>query len=244
MVGIGTRPAVILAVACIVAGCDREAEPAQQETVAADSAPAEPVATELAVWDVRFDEGDAGAGGFQMTEQPGGGWAIRTGPSSAAITWRDGDMVQSGAFTVSATMEELGAPAEHREGYGLFVGGRNLQQPDQQYTYFLVRGDGGYLVKRRDGASTPTYKDWTPSPAIQKVTSEGQATRNTLEIRVQPDVTRFLVNGTEVTALPTDQVQPYGIAGLRVNHGLDMKVTGFAAQAGSAASAEARPPGS
>jgi hypothetical protein len=225
MLRIPTRATLALATLCALGACSTE-ERAETEPLPTDSAALTPVETELASWDMRLDDA-ADAGGFQMTEQPGGGWTVKTGPTGSAITWRDQDMVQGGGFHAKAAMEERSAPADHREGYGIFVGGRNLQQPDQQYTYFLVRGSGDYLIKRRDGAATPTYKDWTPSEAIKKVVNAGAVTQNVLEVRVEPEVTHFYVNGTEVTSLPTDQVQPYGVAGLRINHGLDMVVSSF-----------------
>jgi hypothetical protein len=97
----------------------------------------------MATWNVRLDAADADAGGFQMTEQPGGGWTVRTGPNGAAITW---------------------------------------------------------------------------------AAAAGAGAQNALEIRVEPEVTRFYVNGTEVTSLPSEQVKPYGTAGLRINHALDVAV--------------------
>jgi hypothetical protein len=37
----------------------------------------------------------------------------------------------------------------------------------------------------------------------------------------------FLANGTEVSSAPIDQVDASGIAGLRVNHNLNVQVEGF-----------------
>jgi hypothetical protein len=116
---------------------------------------------------------------------------------------------------------------DHAEGYGLFVGGQNLKDPDQRYTYFLVRGTGHYLIKRRDAAETPTLRDWTPSEAVQKVGTGGSGATNALEIRVAQDTTRFFVNGTQVDALPTETVAPYGFTGLRVNHDLNVAVRDY-----------------
>lgn len=181
---------------------------------------------DLSAWDVRFDDASAEASGFQITEGPGGGLTIVTGP--AGIAWRSSDLVEGGPFSVSATVEERDAPPEHREAYGLLFGGRNLEDPDQRYSYFVIRGTGDYLIKRREGEATPTLVDWTPSDAIRP----GQ---NTLEVRVAQDSVRFTINGTEVETLPAEQVQPYGIAGLRVNHMLDVAVTSFAVSPGGAA---------
>jgi hypothetical protein len=237
-----TRWTLTVVLLAALAGCaEREPEPEVQAD-AADSAPETRVTAEdLAVWEVRFDDATSEPGGFLMTEVEGD-WTIMTGPNGAGITWQPADLREGGAFTASATMEERQAPAGHAEGYGLIVGGRNLKDPDQRYTYFLVRGTGHYLIKRREGEATPTLVDWTPSDAVQKVTTQGGSAANALEVRVQPDTTRFFVNGTEVAALPTESVQPYGLAGLRVNHALnvavrDFRVDGGAAPGGSASDA-------
>ncbi len=236
MVPTTQRWTLALAAICALAGCSREGADSE---MAADSTAqaAEPVVA-TATWDLRFDDPAADAGGFQMAEQPGGGWTVKTGPAGSAITWKSQDMVEGGAFQAAASFEERSAPADHRESYGLIFGGRNLQAPDHTYTYFLVRASGDYLIKRREGANTPTLVDWTASDAIQKVVNEGDVTQNRLEVRVRPDSTAFVVNGTHVKMLPTDQVQPYGIAGLRVNHMLDMVVTGFEVQGGYRQSTE------
>src|SRR5688572_5358950 len=129
MLRITTRAALALATMCALGACSRE-DAAEGEPALADSAPPSTVAAaELSAWKVRLDAAAADAGGFQMTEEPGGGWTVKTGPDGAAITWRDSDLVEGGSFRANTAIEERAAPAEHREGYGLFVGGRNLQQP-------------------------------------------------------------------------------------------------------------------
>jgi hypothetical protein len=223
--------------AALAACAEREPEPEVRSTDAADSAPESRAtavtAEDLAVWDVRFDDATSDPGGFLMTEAEGG-WTIVTGPNGAGITWRPADLRQGGAFTASATMEEREAPVDHAEGYGLIVGGQNLTDPDQRYTYFLVRGTGHYLITRREGEATSALIDWTASDAVPKVTTAGGGATNALEVRVEPETTRFLVNGTEVAALPTERVQPYGLVGLRVNHALDVVVRDFRVDGGAA----------
>jgi hypothetical protein len=83
-------------------------------------------------------------------------------------------------------VEERSAPADHREGYGLFVGGRNLQRPDQPYTYFLVRGTGDYLIKRPRRRGHADAHGLDRVPAIQKSRRRGDVTRNTLESASSP----------------------------------------------------------
>jgi len=176
-------------------------------------------------WKGRIDGGGASMAGVKMTPM-GGGVHIMSGP--AAIYYRQADR-QTGEFAASATFTQM-EHAEHPEAYGLFVGGANLESAAQKYTYFLVRQDGKFLVKRRSGSETPTVTDWTDSSAIRKPDATGKMS-NTLAVEVGRDKVRFLVNGTEVASAEPSKVDAAGIAGLRVNHNLNVHVEGFTVRA-------------
>src|SRR5690606_4996509 len=107
------------------------------------------------------------------------------------------------------------------------VGGRNLDDPDARYTAFLVRGTGHYRIERHDpsgaGSEAAASSEWISSPAV-RVAQAGAAPRDELAVRVEGDTTRFLVNGTVVDARPSGQVEPYGVAGLRVSGGVSVAV--------------------
>src|SRR5215204_5947548 len=110
-------------------------------------------------WMARLDSGSTKPDGVMMMPM-GTGLHFKTGP--AGIYYRQAD-TRSGAYEVHATFTQL-EPAEHPEAVGLFIGGSNLAAANQKYTYFLVRQDGMFLIKRRDGAQTPEIKDWTANP--------------------------------------------------------------------------------
>jgi hypothetical protein len=152
----------------------------------------------------------------------GPGLHVTLGPAS--ILYRDADNA-TGTYEVSATITQTKAPT-HPEAYGLFIGGKDLQGDGQAYTYFLIRGNGEFLVKRRTGTQTADVAPWTANAAVKSPDEAGKAT-NTLTIAVGPDRVRFLVNGTEVHSAPRGAVDAEGIAGLRVNHNLDLHVDGF-----------------
>lgn len=154
----------------------------------------------------------------------GDGMHVTLGP--AIILYRAADMA-SGPFHTLATFTQTKAPM-HPEAYGLFIGGKNLDAATQQYTYFLVRGDGKYLIKKRNGDSTSVVKDWTDGPSVAKADAAGKAT-NMLEIdnKSDPATVKFKVNGQEVYSMPAG-ADARGIVGLRVNHNLDVHVAGFA----------------
>ena len=156
----------------------------------------------------------------------GGGVHFTSGP--AGIYYRPADTA-SGAYEARATFTQL-VPAAHPEAYGLIIGGSDLEGAGQKYTYFLIRQDGKFMIKRRAGESTPTIADWTDNAAIKKADSSGKMS-NTLSVDVAKDKVRFLVNGTEVSAAPAAQVDTAGIAGLRINHNLNVHVEGFTVKA-------------
>jgi hypothetical protein len=159
----------------------------------------------------------------------GTGFHVTAGP--AAIYWNPANTV-SGNYSVTGTFTQTKAPA-HAEAYGLFIGGKELKEANQSYAYFLVRGDGKYLINHRANDST-VHKlvDWTANSAVKAADANGKAT-NKLSIVVGADKVSFLANGVEVNSLPRAQLDGMGqgtsgIAGVRVNHNLDVHVDGFA----------------
>jgi hypothetical protein len=142
--------------------------------------------------------------------------------------YREADAAH-GAYTVTATFSQTEGP-RHSEAYGLILGGSNLQDDDQRYSYFLIRGNGQFLVKNRNGSNTSSVGgSWTTHSAIQAQDATGKCS-NTLLVEVGESQVRFLVNGEEVYAGPIDQFQTEGIAGIRVNHNLDLHIGGFAVE--------------
>ncbi len=149
----------------------------------------------------------------------GNGYHTTLGP--AVILWRDADTA-SGSYHIVATFTQTKAP-RHPEGYGLLFGGRDLAGAMQRYTYFLVRGDGTFLVKRRSGDSTSfVTPDWTPNPAVVKADSATSAATNELGVAVKGDSVRFVVNGKDVYVTKVANVDAAGVVGYRVNHNLDV----------------------
>ncbi|HEY7614210.1 MAG TPA: hypothetical protein VH764_14500 [Gemmatimonadales bacterium] len=173
-------------------------------------------------WTVRADKGDASGANVQTM---GKGLHVTTGP--AIILYRK-DTEGSGPFHTLATFTQT-KPSKHAEGYGLFVGGKGLDGPAQQYLYFLVRQDGSYLIKRRDGEKTSDVsKGWVQSAAVKQPGAKGSAT-NLLEVDNKRDPGRvaFLVNGQEVFAADAKGMGLDGIVGIRTNHNLDVHIEGF-----------------
>ena len=159
---------------------------------------------------------------------------VETGPH--AVLWEEGGEELAPPYTVSATLEKRAGRIQ--EGVGLVFGGSGLEGPEgaQVYSYFLVRGDGSFLVKRRQGAETPVVRDWTAHPAIRRDGDDG-GRPNRLEVRVGEGDVAFLVNGAEVARVPAADLSVRGRAGLRASHDVRLAVTDFRAAPETAAPA-------
>ncbi len=167
----------------------------------------------------RTDRANMPVSGAKYTKSDDG-WEVTTGP--AHILYQTKDM-GNGNYTASATFEQLEAPA-HPEAYGIFIGGMHLDQPNIAYTYFLVRGTGEILVKLRDGVSTRDIVPWTASADVPKQDAMGKATY-TLAATVTNDAIKFSVNGKQVASVSKAGLPTDGVAGVRINHNLHVKVT-------------------
>jgi hypothetical protein len=153
----------------------------------------------------------------------GSGFHVTSGP--AAIYWKHNNV--TGAYKATATFTQTKAPA-HPEAYGLFFNGKDLTGANQNYAYFLVRGDGKVMVKHRAGKDVHTIMDWTENAAVHKQDASGKAT-NTLTVDAsKADSVRLLVNGKQISAFAKSYLGgAEGAVGLRVNHNLDVHVAEF-----------------
>ena len=168
--------------------------------------------------------------GADVQASGGDSLVMTTGPHS--ILWDDAAGDLAPPYTLRATLTKR--DGRLHEGVGLLFGGSGLEGPEsgQVYSYFLVRGDGSYLVKRRQGAETPVVRDWTAHPAIRR-DHEGRGRPNVLEVRVGESEVAFVVNGAEVARVPAGELSVRGRAGVRAAHDVTLSVGGFAASAGA-----------
>jgi hypothetical protein len=177
-------------------------------------------------WKLRVDRStsasDPDAAGDIKFVTEGGGFHA-TNPQ-AAVYWNPSNTA-SGSYTLKGTFT-LTKPSGHNNYYGLVFGGSELEGAQQSYTYFLIAQNGTWLIKKREGDATPNVKPKTPNDAVKKPDAGGTST-NTLEVRVGADKTDFVVNGEVVDSEPKGAVKTDGIYGIRVNHLLDVKVSGF-----------------
>lgn len=191
--------------------------------------PARPVAghgVEVPGWWARLDDPKEITQPLKFAPAGTGVLTAVTGPTA---TFWDPEQYAEGQYTVRATFTQ-NKPASHQVAYGLFIGGTDLNTDMQRYTYFVIRQDGRYLIRRRNGATVSNLGgDWTDHPAIVKADASGKQV-NELSIRVAKDGVAFMANGQEVVRHPLSAVDAVGIAGLRIGHGLDLQISGFSIQ--------------
>jgi hypothetical protein len=175
-------------------------------------------------WQLRLDRANADRNGVAFTTM-GTGLHVTNGP--AGIFWNPANSAQN-TYTVEASFTQMKAPT-HPEAYGLFWGGNNLAAANQEYLYFVIRKDGKYLVRHRAGAETHNVAEWTEHPAIVKEGADGKQA-NTLRVEVTATASRLFANGQLVREVPRSGMSATtnGVAGLRVNHNLDVHIEGFA----------------
>jgi hypothetical protein len=218
--------ALLLAAACGGGGDDRAAEPDSGAAPAAQAPDSQPSAPAAAAPPWRTNPASG------ITIRQGEVTTIEAGPH--AILWPEGAAELAPPYSVRASLRKRAGRLH--EGYGLIFGGTGLEgaEAEQRYSYFLVRGDGSFLIKRRDGAQTPIVRDWTRHPDVAR-DANGEGRPNDLEVRVGADSVTFLVNGGTVATVPVAELAVRGRAGLRVSHDVLLEAQGFTAEPGTVA---------
>lgn len=162
-------------------------------------------------WTAVADSADAGEVDF-VTMIPG--WHLHPGP--AALVYRP-----SGALEVPFRIEMealrfMGEPS----GYGIFLGGRDLESGSYDVLEVVIDARGRYRVGRHAGAEYHEIVPWTGHEAIAVPTPGGPG-RNVLAVEARPDRLVVTVNGVEVASLQPE-VRLDGIAGLRGLEGVNL----------------------
>jgi hypothetical protein len=188
-------------------------------------------------WMLRFDAPRGTAPAPPMTaisfETMGGGYHVKSGPAAIYYNTKD---VGSGQFSVTATFKQ--SKSMQHEAFGLFIGGSNLQDSTQNYLYFVIKPfDGTVRIARRTQyAARPAPTDIVaenpaaPEAAINRDSPTDGSATNTMLIHVAKDTVHFVINGKVVKAIAKSQLggSTDGIAGLRINHNMDLHIDGFA----------------
>ena len=172
-------------------------------------------------WQARLDSGRADVNDLSFMSM-GGGFHVTTGPH--AIFWNP-ENAATGTYTLSGTFTQT-EPSSHPNSFGVFIGGQNLDDDSQAYTYFLIREDGQFLIKQRVGSDTEDLSPgWAPHTAVNAI--ENGRMQNKLSVEVGQTQIRFLSNDTELASIPRAGLSVDGVAGVRFSHQLNVHVSDF-----------------
>ena len=172
-------------------------------------------------WQLRFDRDGSSMDDVEMVIMSPG-MHITTGPAMIAY---HPDSLATGDFRIESETF-LFDPGGRREAFGFFVGGSDLQGPNQRYTYFLVREGGEFLVKTRSGTETGLVHDWTAHAAIACPTLPSRQMpaprRTSWSWRRRATSCASRSTASRSGADRVRRVETEGVFGLRINHGLDI----------------------
>ena len=158
------------------------------------------------------------------------GGGFHTANPQAAVFWNPKN-VATGTYTLKATFTQ-NQRSSHPNYLGLVFGGKDLEGPNQSYTYFTVAQNGTWLLKQRQGNDVRDIVARTQHAAVRRPDGSGRAV-NDLEVRVGADKVDYVVNGTVVHSAPKSATTATdGLYGFRVNHELDVEVKGLAVEGG------------
>lgn len=145
------------------------------------------------------------------------GWHVTMGPGGVLY---DPAYTATGRFVLEA--EIFLFPQKTDQGFGLFVGGRNLDGTPE-YVAFVLRPDGHAGVVRA-GRTPAMLVEWTPGDSV-KAQDASDAVRNVLRVAVERDSVHFTVNGGRIAGLPRSAGEFDGHFGFRVGAGVNLHIS-------------------
>ena len=189
-------------------------------------------------WKGKVDAAEVSAGGAlndSKFELKGSEITISTGPAS--IYWNPAD-AQTGDYTVSATFTEpkYMSSNSHPHPYGVFIGGNKLDTDQASLLYCTAYGNGTYIIRGFGPAtfSPSTGRRPVANDAVHKAAGAGEPVTQEIKMSVKGSRVSCSINGTEVASLDKGELvgagkldSVEGIAGIRVAHNVDVKVTNF-----------------
>ena len=151
------------------------------------------------------------------------GWHVTTNPG--VLLFHPG---HEGRGNFSLRSEIFLFPGDNQEEYGLFIGGRALEQTSTTpaYTAFVLRRDGRAAVIKRIGTSTTMLVEWKANTAALPQAGT-EAMKNALSVDIGATDVVFNVNDKEVAKVARTAVVTDGAAGFWVGTSLNMHISTF-----------------
>jgi hypothetical protein len=149
------------------------------------------------------------------------GWHVTTGPGVLLYPTAQGEV--SGNFSLEA--EIFLFPGESAEEYGVFLGGKAIEESaTPEYSAFVLRRDGQAAVLRRRLGQTTPLSAWQRHEAIVAHPGGKESVRNVIRVEVDPLNATMSVNGAKVLAVPRQELEPDGRIGFRVGKDVNLHI--------------------
>lgn len=167
-------------------------------------------------WEVRAERFVAMPPGFHITTSPS---VLLYHPEARA----------EGEFEVSTDGFVFMGDSPH--AYGLFVGGRDLDDDEATWISFEIALDGTWIVRRREyrgqeqGFAVVDLAGPEAGPIV--VPGEAQTARNAIAVVAGSDRVEFRINDETVTTLSRAELEVDGVTGFRVGADLNLHLISF-----------------
>jgi hypothetical protein len=161
-------------------------------------------------------------------DPPEGSWLFGTMAPGWHITTRPGVMLYEpshtgrGRFAIES--EIFLFPGASDAGFGLFVGGQDLETKGRLVA-FLIRRDGSAAVESRESGRATLLRPWAKAASVLVGAAAGDPVKNVLRVEAEAAGIVFVVNGQQVLEIPREGAALDGIVGLRVGSELNLHVT-------------------
>ncbi|MEP6833276.1 MAG: hypothetical protein ABJB74_07770 [Gemmatimonas sp.] len=166
-------------------------------------------------WLVRSDGAAKGIpGDTVLLINRGKGYYLTSGPTS--IVWTPKNEA-SGKFILQGVLFSGRTGATIPDGFGVFLGGRNMQTPNAEYTEFLVKNDGQFGVFQHTGSRRVALVDWKKLSGIALHSGRrDESVRNTFRVVVDDKTVTLVINRTVATSFLRSVFNPDGEFGVRI----------------------------
>jgi|1185.fasta_scaffold74783_1 hypothetical protein len=188
-------------------------------------------------WKGKVDAPEAAKGSTvndSKFEMKGADIIIASGP---ATTYWNPANTNTGDYTVSATFTEpeYMSAMSHPHPYGVFIGGNKLDTETPTLLYCAAYGNGNYIIRAFPTTFAPGgNRRQTANEAVHKAAAKGQPVTQDIKMSVKGSRVSCTINGTEVGSWDKADLtgdgkieSVEGIAGIRVAHNVDVKVSNF-----------------
>jgi hypothetical protein len=147
------------------------------------------------------------------------GWHVTTGPG--VVLYHPAEHA-SGRYSLAASFVLFPGPSE--SGFGLVLGGADLESGGADHITVDLRRDGALRVTAQASGQEHVLAPWRLHPAIRPQSGSDVVT-NRLRVAVAPDSLRVFVNDSSVVAVAATGLGTDGQFGLRIGAGLNMHIT-------------------